>query len=467
LQRGPPAAHEAKIIRNFAAGVKLDFLTPRAQHPYDAQGTVSGADFHVQHTTMSQHLNYGLAARLDLELPSGAVVCGAPRSRACADVAAAVQAALAAPLEFPNLSQAALPGDRVVLALEAGVPGVAAIVAHSVDELVRTGVDPQDIVVLSPHDQTAVEDPLAALSPALRGAVAHRVHDPLDRDWLSYLAASGDARPIYINRLIHDADLVISIGVLRLADSLGYYGINTALFPAFSDAATLERYRTPKAAGSTGQNRLRRQADEVGWLVGLQFTIQVVPGSAGEVLHVVAGSLDAVRAAGRRLCETAWSYQVPERVALVVATIEGGPAQQTWQNVGRALAAAAGVLDEDGAIVILSELAEPPGPGLRRIMRADDLERAVQAIAGDPPVDALAATQLARALQRGKVYLVSRLADDLVEDLGMLPVDERGVARAIGRYPTCLVLANSPFAAARQIDASALTEAAGEPPARS
>ena len=52
------------------------------------------------------------------------------------------------------------------------------------------------------------------------------------------------------------------------------------------------------------------------------------------------------------------------RVGLVVATLTGGTQAQTWANVGRALEAADGVLAEDGAIAICTNLEEKPGQSL-------------------------------------------------------------------------------------------------------
>jgi nickel-dependent lactate racemase len=410
-------------------------------------------------------LRYGAAARLCLELEGEALVafCDSPRGEPLSRVVEAVRAALAAPLEFPPLVQAALPGDKVVLALEHGVPQAATIVAQTIEALTGAGVDPRDIVLLrSKAGANAAEpDPLAAVSGAIREAVASRVHDPANRDALSYLAATADAQPIYINRAIHDADLVISIGVLRLPDSLGYLGVNSALYPAFSDAASIERYHAQQAAAQSRQDKLRRKADEVGWLLGVQFTIQVVPAAADGILHVVAGELDAVRREGGRLCEAAWSFTVPRPASLVVAAIEGDATQQTWENVARALAAASHALDDDGAVVLCSELAEPLGPGLQHIVGADDLPGVLDEIARERPADALEAAQLVRSLERGKVYLVSRLEDETVEELGLLPLDAEGVSRVARRYPSCIVLANAQHAQARTESQSAAPQPAG------
>ena len=234
------------------------------------------------------------------------------------------------------------------------------------------------------------EDPLGELPDQVRGEVTAAVHDPLSREALSYLAAATDARPIYIDRAIHDADLVVSIGCLQLDDAPGYHGINAGLYPGFSDAATIARYASSKSDEAPRRKRLARLADEASWQLGARFMIEVVPGAAGELLHVLAGDGAAVERRGRELCEAAWRFEVPAPAGLVVATIAGGSATQTWENVGRALAAASRVRAAGGAIVIGCELAAAPGPAIRRLAGADELEIAARDLDEGHPADALA-----------------------------------------------------------------------------
>ncbi len=341
ISRFAVRAGGAMIIRNLERRVKLDFLTACAEGPYHAEGTPCHESFRpaIQATRPMLSLRYGTEGRVDLEFSREAqvAVCDAPRGQPVASMAQAVDAALAAPVGHPPLALAAVPGDKVVLALDHGVPQAAAIVARCVDVLLAAGVSAADIAVLrSEADaESARTDPAAELPPEVRTQIANRIHDSHDRDSLSYLAATADGRPIYLNRLIHDADLVISIGVLRLPDSPGYHGIGSGLFPAFSDAASLQRFRSTKESHRPVQAKLRQQVEEAGWLLGARFTVQVVPGAGDDVLHVLAGDRDAVLGEGGRLCEEAWSYDVPNRAMLVVATIEGGAAQQSWENVGR------------------------------------------------------------------------------------------------------------------------------------
>jgi nickel-dependent lactate racemase len=402
---------------------------------------------------MISALRYGIESSLTLELPDGALVahCQSARPDSAEPLAEVVDCALARPLEFPTLAQAAVPGDKVVLALDRGVPQAATIVARTIAALLSAGVTPQSITLVRAiaDAEAGAQHPLALLLSEVRELIGDAIHDPENRESLSYLGSGANAKPIYIDRFLHDADLVIPIGCLRHDESPGYYGIAAGIFPAFSDTAAQQRYRAAVAGDSAQHARLCRQASEAAWLLGAQFTIQVVPGGGNRVLHVLAGESAAVAREGSRLCAEAWSYRVPACANLVIGTIEGDAAEQSWDNLGRALAAMATVVDQEGAMVLCTDLSQRPGTGIERVVGAEDLEQVEREIDNDRPVDTLAALEVTRAVQRGKVYLISRLDEDFVEDLGLLPVASEQLSRLAARYGSCMVLENVQYAAPR------------------
>ncbi len=187
------------------------------------------------------------------------------------------------------------------------------------------------------------------------------------------------------------------------------------------------------------------ECDEVGWLLGLNFTIQVVPGPGDNALGVVAGQFAAVRRRGRELYDAAWDSSVPRRASLVVAAIEGSARQQTWQSLGLALAAASPLVEDGGAIAVCCELAGEPGVAVRRLADGPSRDDALQAIAADCPEDTFAAVQLAAAADRANLYLLSRLDESLVERLQVAPLSSpRELERLVRRHGSCILLANRP-----------------------
>ena len=110
---------------------------------------------------MISGIRYGIESSLSLQLPDGALVAHCQSVRPTrSNRWAKWWIALARPLEFPPLVQAAVPGDKVVLALDQGVPQAATIVARTIAALLSAGVTPQSITLVR------------AIADAVPGAVA-------------------------------------------------------------------------------------------------------------------------------------------------------------------------------------------------------------------------------------------------------------------------------------------------------
>jgi nickel-dependent lactate racemase len=395
-------------------------------------------------------LRYGnnSSVRLDFADEAALAELGTPRGEPLADMRAATLAALREPLDYPALAQCTTPGDRVVIALDRGLPRVAEVTAAVVDALVDAGVDPDGITVLeSQATRDAGDgDPRRLLSPALRQRVALAIHDPDDRRELAYLAADKAGEPILISRALHEADVILPVGCLRGEQSAGYFDIHGVIYPTFSDTKTLQRFRAIATLNGHGARRreLVADADNVAWLLGITLTVQLVPAGGEQVFQVFAGRSDSVRRLGIDQYHAAWDWPVGPRGDLVVAGIEGGPGQQTWENLGRALGVAENFVEEGGAIAVCCELAAPPGPAMQYMAGESSREAALRHVAKKRPVDALAAAQLARTLDRSRVYLLSRLDASLVEDLEMIPIGKaEELARLAQKHPSCILLSNA------------------------
>jgi len=410
-------------------------------------------------------LRYGIDSSLDLEIAERALVawCKVPRGEPLAAIGDAMRQALGEPLDFPPLARAVVPDDKVAIALDPGVPRPAELVSEAVNMVLASGVLAADItLVVAPSGSDGqARNELSLLAEEVRAAITCETHDPKQRGSLSYLGATSDGKPVYLNRVIYDADFVISIGLLRPEAALGYHGVNSTVFPTFADAAEIARHHTSQAETPRARNKLRKRADEVGWMLGARFTLQVVPGKTDQILHVLAGDSAAVHEAGSRLYEEAWGCHPPSRADLVVATIEGDASEQTWENVARALATASAVVNEDGSVAICSDLDERLGPALERIVGCDDLDEALRDIDRSPSADWAAGVELVHALTRGKVYLISRLEDEVVEELGISPLGPGQLSRLAARYDSCLVLENAHRAVASMASATSVSETSG------
>jgi nickel-dependent lactate racemase len=356
------------------------------------------------------------------------------------DPAKATIAALETPIEYPPLAAGIVPGDRVAIALDETTPCAAEIVRGAITSFVRAGVESEAITVVA-SDATAIQICGETCSFEKANGVKFLVHDPDDEKNLCIVGMTKGGVPVVVNREIFEADVVLPIGCAR-PDGRGVY---ESLFPRFSSAAAIDRFHTPTLLDSAAEQAERkRETNQAGWLIGVPMVVEVVPGSGERVANVLAGEPTAVGNESQSLAIERWSFQSPQQVSLMIATIGGGAETQNWTSVGRALAMAEQLVEEGGAVAICSNLGVPPGPSLGRLSGNPDLEKVIRKVSNEHDIDSWPAWHLARALQRGPVYFLSQLDEETVEDLGLAPVaniDE--IVRLAEHYESFVVVEDS------------------------
>ena len=188
--------------------------------------------------------------------------------------------------------------------------------------------------------------------------------------------------------------------------------------------------------------------DHVGWLLGVNLSVQVVPAAGEEVMHVLAGRSDSVRRRGRELYHAAWDWPARDRASLVIAAIDGR-GEQTWEERGPGTPRGPALRRRQRRHRGLLRAGGPAGPrpagSLPAAAPAAAPRRHTARVARRRPIDALAAAQLAGALRRNKVYLLSRLDPALVEDLDVVPIATTDELRRLARqHRSCLLIPNAP-----------------------
>lgn len=397
---------------------------------------------------MSVVLNYGQQGRFECAVPQDRLVAFCPAPEPVADVAAALRHALEEPLEFPPLSRAVVPGDHVVLALDRHTPEAAILVAGVYAVLVAQGVEPADILILQPTALAgpSVTDPRTLLPDEVRNVVQWRVHDATDSKQQAYLATTAGGERIYLDRDVVHADLVISIGQIGFDPVLGYRGTNTVLYPGLSSTAAVQKARGFGHRELTPEDDrpLRQLVDEIGWLLGIQFSVQVLPARGNGVSAVLAGLEQSVWKRGCELLAEQREVQLARRAETVVMSVDADAAGHGWEQIGAALGTARSLVSRGGKVVILSELngaCSDLSDGMQMVRDVRNPREALKPLRDLVPPDFLPATQLAQLADWAKIYLLSRLESGLVEDLFMVPLDnEREVAKLLEGTSDCAVI---------------------------
>ncbi|MFM8221951.1 MAG: lactate racemase domain-containing protein, partial [Planctomycetaceae bacterium] len=283
---------------------------------------------------MRVELGYGQSGRMECELDPQRrfVLHRGPVSRA--DLRERLRKALISPLDFPPLDQTVLPDDRVVMAVDPSAPCVAEMVAEVCLALQGRGLSSGQMVVLQPKPQAGVVavDPRRLLPEEDQDQMGWICHEASDDKAHAYLATTARGERIYLARELVEADVVLALGGVGFDSLLGLRGTHSAFYPALSNQETIEKTRGEGhwELEPDDVRPLRQTIDEVAWLLGSLFSVQVIPGAGGGATDVLAGANESVLRRGRQLLLEYWRVPVPERVDLVVASVENAGRSATW-----------------------------------------------------------------------------------------------------------------------------------------
>ena len=370
--------------------------------------------------------------RLDLEVPDERVVAAwnAPVGLDGPHELAAIRDAIERPWEFPPLRQMIVPGDRVTIAFDPTIARPQPILAVLGQTLTESGIEPEDLTVLSPSAGGA------RLEAALPAGATLVVHDPGERSQLAYLAATKAGRRIYLNRAMSDADVVIPVGRLGYDPIMGYRGPWSVIFPELSERAAIYAHRgqyldlahEPKLA------RARASLDEsfeVSWLLGCQFHLGIVPGSSG-LVTVVAGKESAVREQGIAAVDSSWTLEADSRCRAGCGrdrrTGHGGDDRRLAEEPGDSMPPGPAWGQDRGLVA----RAGGRRPGGWSLIDADDPKKRADALRGhEGDDDYLAARRVVQALAWADVFVLSGLSSEVVEELSLIPLENPEQARRL------------------------------------
>lgn len=336
------------------------------------------------------------------------------------DARAAVVEALDHPVRFEAFRRALTPDDRIALVVDESLPRLPELISGVLEYLAGAGIPPSAVTAISPagsgqHWINDLPDTMADLQT--------EVHQPGDRKKLSYLNATKEGHRIYLNRTLVDADQAVVLSGRGYDPLLGYSGAVGSVYPGLADSESV-RNLVPKLSPQTapdGSWPVNAEANEVAWLLGSPFFVQVIEGAGDEIAGVIAGFADTAAGGAERLNER-WKSVVPEAADTVVVALSGDPHRHDFAALARAAATGARAVKPGGTVIVLSEADPELGGATDVLRRTDDPPEAVRVLFREKPADAAAAVQWAWAAGQAKLYLASEIRPTTVEEMFANPL---------------------------------------------
>lgn len=357
----------------------------------------------------------------------------------------AVHDAFETPIGYPPLSQAVFSGDLVAIAFEVATPNAVEIAQGILKSLLSVGVADSDITLLfSLKDKSVADEVLSQLDECEASGAQVVLHDPTQEDACSYLGDAGKEN-VFMATSLCNADVVISVGVVRPMGKIGAHGIHTAIYPTFASTETLERFSGTASLESPVQAKRRKdEADQAAKLLGVSYVVQVMPSSSNRISEVLAGAPNATETTSWEKYNNAWHQEPGYFYPLAIAILGDGTTPVSWDDFARGLESAMACVEDGGAIAICGSPSEKPNAALSELAKDFESTSTVERIHRCRSIDARAAWMLTIAKDRGPVYLLSELNENLVEEWGVTPIGNvQELARLANRYEDFILLENA------------------------
>ena len=174
--------------------------------------------------------------------------------------------------------------------------------------------------------------------------------------------------PIYVDREYLKADLRIVTGLIEPHFMAGFSGGGKGIMPGICALETVKVLHGPDAMahekaveGIIEGNPVHEEILHVARIARVDFIINVTLNERREITGIFAGDLEDAHDEGINFMRTQCLSTVDEPVDAVITTAAGFPLDLTFYQTIKGMTAAAGILSQDGVVIIASKCREGIG----------------------------------------------------------------------------------------------------------
>ncbi len=339
------------------------------------------------------------------------------------DAKTEVERALNEPLGSKKLSEIVKPEHKVAIVVDdATRPAPSDILVLSLlKELNTAGVKDENITVIfacGTHRAVKQEEAVNLLSQEVLSRVKTVSHDFKAQDLVHVGTTQKHGTKVLLNRVFVEADVRILTGDVCLHYYAGYGGGRKSVLPGVSGEETIKHNHAMllDANAKTGMldgNPVHEDMVEAAKLAKVDFVLNVVTNSKGEVVKAFAGDLEQAFNEGVKLVDEMYRVTVDRRADIVVVSSGGNPADlnlfQAYKSVDNALE----VVKRGGVIVLVAECPEGHGNQVFYdwMIKFGELKAVEREIKKNFVLGGHKAYYLLEALQNHRIILVSSMPD--------------------------------------------------------
>ena len=341
---------------------------------------------------------------------------------AAADARAEVERALNEPIGSKRLSEIAQSEHKVAIVVDdfTRKPPTSTMLPLVLAELNAAGVKDENVTVIfgcGTHRAVKPEEAKKILGEEVLNRVKNISHDCNAQDLVS-VGKTKHGTNVRVNRVFAEADLKLLVGDVNYHYYAGYGGGRKSVMPAISCKETINHNHAMllDANARTGVlegNPVHEDMTEAARLAKVDFILNVVTDSKGEIVKAFAGDLEQAFLEAVKLVDDMYRVKVERRADIVVVSAGGYPADIDLYQAYKAVDNALEVVKRGGTIIVVAECAEGHGNQVFYdwMTSLEELKKVEREIKRHFELGGHKAYYLLKALKNHKIILVSSLPD--------------------------------------------------------
>jgi nickel-dependent lactate racemase len=339
------------------------------------------------------------------------------------DAKAEVDRALKEPIGSKRLSEIANAESKVAIVVDDATRKAPSevMLLPVLAELNAAGVKDENITVIfgcGTHRAVKPEEAQALIGEEALKRVKTVSHDCKAEDLVLVGTTKSHGNKIFLNRVFAEADVKVLLGDVGFHYYAGYGGGRKSVLPAVSGAETIQHNHAMMlhANARTGvleDNPVHQDMTEAARLAKVDFIVNVVENSKGEIVKAFAGDLEQTFLEAVKLVDEMYRLKVERRADIVVVSAGGHPSDMNLYQAYKALDNTLDVVKRGGVIILVAECPEGHGNQVFYdwMTRLADLKNTEREIKHNFAMGGHKAYYLLKALQNHQIILVSSLPD--------------------------------------------------------
>ncbi len=348
------------------------------------------------------------------------------------DVKAAVLEALHNPIGSEPLSELVRPGMKIAFICNDStrVANTHVFMPILVDELNKLGVKDEDmhiVFALGTHRTMSVEEMTEQVGADIAGRLQMYNSDCHVQDDFEYFGETSFGTPVWINKHVCDADLVVLTGTVVYHFFSGFGGGRKAVLPGVAAMETVRKNHSLMMSPASQLGKLHGNPvyDDQMEGVGLfakrhkMFLFHTILDAQKQFLKVFAGDWNLAHLEACKFVEQVYGVPVEEPADIVIASCGGYPKDINIYQLQKTMDNAWCAVKDGGVVIILGECEEGTGSAaLEKALEEHPSPDAIKAqLEKNFVIGAHKAFAITRLMKKATFILVSALDKAIAKKL--------------------------------------------------